>query len=248
MGPSSERPQIELRGLRKRGEILAAVLALEGSSHAELKRASALGAMAHRCLLVAVDGGLKTCAKARCRPDLLIGDGDSQRSKTPSDVPAVVYPRDKDFSDLAGALGELRSRRVQIVAIAGLLGGRLDHEWANLLELGSRSGPFAAILAPTDRGTVLVTRHGCNVATVRDQMFSIFSLGAAATITLLGARWELHRKRLRPGSLGLSNVTGTKLDLTVHSGVVALVLLPPKRRRKSARSGRPAAVTGPSGA
>jgi thiamine pyrophosphokinase len=247
MGPSGERPQIELRGLKKRGEILGAVLALEGASRAELKRASALGGMADRCLLVAVDGGLKTCAAARGRPDLLIGDGDSQRSRVPADVPTVVYSRDKNFSDFAGALDEMRSRRVQFVVVAGLLGGRVDHEWANLLELGSRSSSFAAILAPTDRGTVLVTRHGCSVATVRDQMFSIFSLGPSATVTLLGARWELERKRIRPGSHGLSNVTGTALDLTVHSGVVVLVLLPPRKRRKPSRA-RTAASAGAGGA
>lgn len=237
MSSTGERPQMELRGLRRRGGVLAAVLALEGSSRNELKRASALGAMlADRCILVAVDGGLRTCRAARRRPDLFVGDGDSLKRKPPTDIPALVLPQDKDISDLAGALAAIRERRVQVVAVAGLAGGRLDHEWANLFELASQSRAFAGILAPTDRGTVVVTSHGCSVATVRGRTFSLFAIGSSATVSLAGTRWELVRRRLRPGSHGLSNVTGTELDLTVHRGVVALVLLPPRRGRRAGRS------------
>jgi len=218
---------MELRGLRRRGGILGAVLVLEGSSRDELKRASALGArMTDRCLLVAVDGGLDTCRAARRRPDLFVGDGDSSRRKPDPEIPGVVLPEDKDHSDFAAALDEMRRRKVQVIAVAGLAGGRLDHEWANLLELAAHSRSFAGILAPTDRGTVVVTRHGYRAATVRGRTFSLFALGAQSTVTLVGTRWELDRSRLKPGSHGLSNVTGTELDLTVHNGVVALVMLP----------------------
>jgi len=226
MGVRGERAQMELRGLKRRGGVQAAVLVLQGSKPSLVARASALTAMmADRCILVAVDGGMKTCRAARRRPDLFVGDGDSQR-RIPTDVPTVVYPREKDFSDLAGALREVRKRKVQVVAVAGLLGGRLDHEWANLLELGRHSREFAGILAPTDRGTVIVTSHGCIAATVRERPFSLFSLSASSMVSLTGAKWDLERRRLRPGSQGLSNVTGTEIDLTVHSGTVALVLLP----------------------
>jgi hypothetical protein len=47
-------------------------------------------------------------------------------------------------------------------------------------------------------------------------------------VTLRGTRWPLRRKRIRPGSLGLSNETGTSLSLTVHSGTVVL-LFPSER-------------------
>jgi thiamine pyrophosphokinase len=237
MSPPGERPQMELRGLKKRGEILAAVLVLEGSSRNELKRASALGAMmADRCILVAVDGGLRTCRAARRRPDLFVGDGDSLKQKPPADIPGVVFSQDKDFSDLAGALDEMRRRKVQVVAVAGLTGGRLDHEWANLFELAARSRWFAGIIAPTDRGTVVVTSHGCKAATVRGRTFSVFAVNSGATVSLSGTEWELSRRRLRPGSHGLSNITGTELDLTVHTGVVALILLPPRRRSARPRA------------
>src|SRR5262245_16933956 len=121
MSPTGERPPMELRGLRRLGEVLAAVLVLEGASRDELKRTSALGAMmADRCLLVAVDGGLRTCLAGSRRPDLLVGDGDSLRRRPPAEIRAVHLPREKDLSDLAGALEVVRARKAQIVFVAGL--------------------------------------------------------------------------------------------------------------------------------
>jgi thiamine pyrophosphokinase len=223
MERSGDRPHIGLRGLRRRGRVLGAVLVLEGARRAELLRASALaGTLTDGCLLVAVDGGLATCRAGARRPDLFVGDLDST-SRAPRGVPAVVYRRDKDFSDLAGALREIRARRVQVVAVAGLLGGRLDHEWANLLDLGAAVRHFSGILAPTDRATILITSRGCDAVTVRGRTVSLLALGGSATVTLSGTRWALRRKKIRPGSLGLSNETGTSLRLTVHSGAVALL-------------------------
>jgi thiamine pyrophosphokinase len=216
-------PQIELRGPESRGRILGAILALNGARRADVKSSSTLAArLADRTMLVAVDGGLRAC---RRRPDLFVGDQDSS-SHLPEGIPSVLYPADKNFSDLAGALREVRKRRARVVIVAGLVGGRLDHEWSNLFELGNWSRHFDAILAPTIRGTVIVTSRGCRAVTARRRLFSLFSLGPTSTVTLLGAEYELHRRRLRPGSLGLSNRTGTELDLRVHSGTVALVIPP----------------------
>jgi thiamine pyrophosphokinase len=196
---------------------------LAGARRAELERAVSLDRelSTHR-LVVAVDGGVRTCRASGLHPDLFVGDGDSSRG-IPADIPSIVYPTDKAFSDLAGALDEVVVRGVQVVTVAGLLGGRLDHEWANLHEIGSRAPKLAGILAPTARGTVCVTSRGCRAATEPGQRVSLMVLGGAATVSLRGTRWTLRRKRIRPGSRGLSNVTGTTLDLAVHSGVVALV-------------------------
>lgn len=230
MAVAAERPRIKLRGLKTKGGVRGAVLALAGASRSELQRAVALaGLLADKSLLVAVDGGLNTCRAGKRRPDLYVGDCDSSRH-VPTSIPSVVYPQEKDFSDLAGALAELRQRGVQVVTLAGLLGGRLDHEWANLMELGMRARWFGGILAPTDRGTILITSRGCRAVTVRNQTVSLLALGAAATVSVRGTRWTLRRQRVRPGSLGLSNVTGNALDLTVHSGAVALIF-PTSRRR-----------------
>lgn len=213
------------RGSRRKRR--AAVVALEGCSPADLKRALEVSRDYDRdAMLVAVDGGLDTCRAIRRRPTLFVGDLDSTR-RPPRGVEALIYPIEKDFSDFAGALLELAQRGVAIVVVAGLLGGRLDHEWANLLEVGSAAKHFSGLLAPSSRGLVAVTARGVRAKTTPRRFVSLFAAGRGARVTLLGTWWTLTRARLAPGSLGLSNVTGKRLSLDVHEGVAVVVFPAP---------------------
>lgn len=206
-------------GLRRR----TAVLALEGATRADLASSLAL-ALAYdaKPVLIAVDGGLATMRALRLHPDLFVGDVDSAR-RPPRGVAARIYPVAKDFSDLSGALRESRKLDAEVVVIAGFLGGRLDHEWANLLEAAAAARGFAGIVAPAKRGLIALTSRSLRARTRPRQPVSVFAVGGSAQVTLRGASWTLARTRLPSGSLGLSNVTGTKLALDVHRGVVAVV-------------------------
>jgi thiamine pyrophosphokinase len=200
-----------------------AVVALTGAGSGPLKLAWAIALRFHAGpLLVAVDGGLAACRALRRRPELFVGDLDSSTG-VPASIPSRIYPVAKDFSDLAGALGELLRLRADVVVLAGALGGRLDHEWANLAEVGAHASGFAGFIAPSSRGLIVVTASGVRARTRSGELVSLFALGAAARVTLRGARYTLSRRTLKPGSLGLSNVTGKELALDVHSGVAALV-------------------------
>ena len=219
--------KLRFRGQRRRGGVTAATVVLNHAHPAELRLAAAQARLVTgRSMIVAVDGGLNVCRAARTAPDLFVGDADSV-SVPPVGLPELRFPTDKDFSDFAAALRELVARKIEVVTVAGLLGGRLDHEWSNLQEAGRWAPNFAGILATSERGTVAITSRGCRAETTRGRTVSLFPLGAAPTVTLRGTRWELQRRRVRPGSLGLSNITGTRLDLNVHAGTVALVFIPP---------------------
>jgi thiamine pyrophosphokinase len=207
------------RGSRRR----TAVLALEGAVRSDLARSLVLAASYDpHALLIAVDGGLATCRELRRRPDLFVGDVDSA-PKVPRGIPSRIYPVAKDFSDFSGALHEARALGAEVAVAAGFLGGRLDHEWANLLESAAHAREFAGLLAPSDRGLIVVTAGGVRARTAKGRPVSVFALGGGARVSLRGASFSLDRRRIAPGSLGLSNVTGTMLALDVHQGVVALV-------------------------
>lgn len=169
-----------------------------------------------------MDGGLATCRSLRLRPDLFVGDLDSTR-RPPRGVPSSIYPAVKDFSDCSAALSAASRLGADVVVVAGLLGGRLDHEWANLLEVAAAAGGFAGILAPTVRGLVVVTAGGLRARTTAGRLVSVFALGPAARVSLRGTAWTLSKRRVAPGSLGLSNVTGDDLALDVHDGVAVIV-------------------------
>lgn len=208
---------------RRRSRARVAILALEGAAPAELTDAFALASRFDRAaLLIAVDGGLATCRGIRRRPDLFVGDLDSVRVP-PRGIPSTVYPVAKDFSDFAGALLAARRLGAEVVVIAGLLGGRLDHEWANLLEAGVAAPGFLGILAPASRGLVVVTARGVRASAVAGSLVSVFALGRGARVSLRGTVWTISKRRLAPGSLGLSNVTGREVAMDVHEGVAMLV-------------------------
>ena len=222
-------PKIEFvgRASRRRSRKRTAVLALEGAPLAELRLAFALATpFDPKALLVAVDGGLATCRAMRRRPDLFVGDLDSAR-RAPRGIASCIYPVAKDFSDFSGALSEARRLGAEVAVIAGLLGGRLDHEWANLLEIGATARGFLGLLAPSSRGLVVVTAGGVRARTVAGRLVSVFALGRGARVSLRGTAWTLSKRRLAPGSLGLSNVTGDELAMDVHEGVAVLVFPDP---------------------
>jgi len=196
---------------------------LEGATRADFRLASSLGARFDpKALLVAVDGGLTICRTMRRRPDLFVGDLDSAR-RAPRGVPSTIYPVAKDFSDFSGALSEARGLGAELAVIAGLLGGRLDHEWSNLLEVGAAAHGFLGILAPSSRGLVVVTAGGVRARTVAGRLVSVFALGGGARLSLRGTVFTLSKRRVLPGSLGLSNITGEDLAMDVHEGVAVLV-------------------------
>lgn len=109
------------------------------------------------------------------------------------------------------------------MVIAGLLGGRLDHEWANLLEVGTAASRFAGLLAPSARGLLAVTSAGLRATASSGSLVSVFALGGGARVSLRGTRWPLSKRKLRPGSLGLSNVAVGDVSLVVHAGVAGVV-------------------------
>lgn len=200
----------------------AAVLALNGASATELRRAVRLARQSDKTpLRIAVDGGLDTFVEAKMKPDLWAGDGDS--AKPPKDGTEVVrYKRRKDFSDFAGALEEAARRKCTLAFVAGLVGGRFDHEQSNLQEAGKLARRFQAIVATTDRGRIWFTAKQIEVPMKPGTIFSLVPFGTGATITLKGARWELEQERLRAGSHGLSNEATGTVSLEVHRGSVSL--------------------------
>jgi thiamine pyrophosphokinase len=220
MGALHRSPRIRFKGTRRDGRI--AVLALHGASSDSLRDADAWArSNAAGVLRVAVDGGVHSWRNLRRGCDLFVGDADS--GDPPPNTESVIYDRDKSFSDLAGALGVVHRRGIRAACIAGVIGGRLDHEWANLLELAGQAARFRGLLAPTSRGWIAATAVGAVVETRPGKTFSLLAPAGPAKVDLTGARWSLRGTRLRPGSRGLSNVTGKRLRLSVESGVAFLV-------------------------
>src|SRR5438067_4421381 len=93
-------------------------------------------------MIVAANGGARALMHAGRRPTAILGDLDS----LPPDLLAtwragggetLVFPPEKDETDLELGLRYVVQRGARRVAVLGALGGRVDHELANLLLLAA---------------------------------------------------------------------------------------------------------------
>lgn len=90
---------------------------------------------------IAVDGGGRYCQALNIMPDLVLGDFDSlpsdiQRRFRENNVESLVFPKDKDYIDLALGIEAAIHRGYEDILIFGALGGkRIDMEIGNLLLL-----------------------------------------------------------------------------------------------------------------
>ncbi len=100
-----------------------------------------------------MDGGFTSLADVGCAPDLAIGDFDSL-GYVPEGVEVLVFPPEKDASDMELALGEAVARGADAVEVYGALGGRLDHTLANLQLLASFAEHGLTVTAMGERESV----------------------------------------------------------------------------------------------
>lgn len=100
----------------------------------------ALRAQLPQAQMLCADRGADLCRRADLVPDGLIGDMDSLSEEThawltAAGVSEVVFPAEKDDSDQALATQVLFQNGAEEIVVIGGLGGRMDHELANMMEL-----------------------------------------------------------------------------------------------------------------
>jgi thiamine pyrophosphokinase len=83
-------------------------------------------------LIIAADGGFDHADTLGIRPDLVIGDFDSANASIPRGIETIRLPAEHDDPDMLSALKIGWSRGCRDFFIYGALGGRIDHEIANI--------------------------------------------------------------------------------------------------------------------
>lgn len=147
-------------------------------------------------LVVAADGGGRTLAEAGIRPHLLIGDADSVDATTleafrDAGVEMVVFPADKDRTDLDLALEAARDRGATDVTVTGAVGGRLDHTLATLGSVLRHIDLRPVIAEPGLTAWVLDPAHRSEVTFTPDTVVSVMSLKGTSSVSSEGLHWPL---------------------------------------------------------
>src|SRR5215469_15005707 len=137
-------------------------------------------------VIVAADGAARALLQAGRRPTAILGDMDA----LPPDLLAtwrasggetLIFPPEKDETDLELALQYAVQHGACRIAVLGALGGRVDHELANLLLLAAPllEGIKAAVL---DRRTrVVAVKDKMELTGRPGDLLSLLPVTAAAT-------------------------------------------------------------------
>ncbi len=176
--------------------------------------------------LIAADGGLRHLLALGLRPDYLIGDGDSLPAA--ADLQGITwlrYPPEKDETDLELALQWAATQAEPIILVLAALGGRPDHELANLLLLALPALRGKQVWFLGGAWGITLIRGGESL-TLRAEPGTLLSLiplgGPALGVTCTGLRYPLRDEPLLFGpARGVSNVfVQPEAHITLRQGAL----------------------------
>ena len=185
-------------------------------------------------LVIAADSGAGAVLAMGRLPDVLIGDMDSIRAdelkdiKNGRDVEVITQPPQKDYTDTELAVRLALERGAGEIFICGALGGRLDHELANVsfLVLGVTWGVDIRIVDEAQELVMLAPGEPNRIPGAVGDTVSLISLSEESTgVTTGDLQYPLVGETLSFLSpRGVSNViSGPKPSVGYDRGKLLLV-------------------------
>lgn len=154
-------------------------------------------------IYIGCDYGAVVCMQANKWMELAVGDFDSVSEEQLQKIRlhannTIILPKDKSVSDTEFALS-LTDTNDEVVVLGGL-GGRIDHEWANILCL--LRYPHVTIM---NENNIISVIHHSHVVRKRKKYLSLFPL-FDCIVTLEGVVYPLKEHALKAfDTLCLSN-------------------------------------------
>ncbi len=184
-------------------------------------------------LVIAADGGAQHCLDLGLKPNAVIGDMDSIPPKLINELKVqgtqiIVYPRDKDQTDLELALHYAVEQGVQEVLLFGLMGGRLDLSLANLMLLAKEDWNSLSLVVSDEPDTAYLMRDHSTISLDGrpGDIVSLIPLSNQVTnVSTSGLRWPLDNADLMMGNtISVSNeILETSARVKIGHGKMLLI-------------------------
>ena len=180
--------------------------------------------------VICADAGYETALRHGIRPDMIVGDFDSAKSRPPEDLNCLTLPVKKDMTDTMYAA----SRGVQMgfrdFVLLGCLGGkRFDHSFGNIevmyyITLQS----CTAVLANESTKAILLKGRGMRITESMNDLISVFPYGGSScTVSYKGLEYPMSYRTLTTGRMpmGVSNrVIADPAEIRIHNGTALVIL------------------------
>jgi thiamine pyrophosphokinase len=192
-------------------------------------------------ILICADGGARVAMRYGLKPNLIVGDFDSLSENEISELETrgaqlLRHPRNKNETDLELALSliptlfDVTNGDMEIV-ILGALGGRIDHELANMLLLAMPKIDGCNVVIAHEKSQIRLidARSKEATLTLRGRQGDTVSLipfgGDAHGIRTQGLEYPLNDESLFFGpARGVSNVLlGVEARVSLRSGMLLCI-------------------------
>ncbi|MFA5517814.1 MAG: thiamine diphosphokinase [Spirochaetota bacterium] len=175
------------------------------------------------CTVLAADGGLVHCRKAGVTPELVLGDMDSLFEETA--VKKIVFPAEKNESDMELAVGYALQNGFNQIDVYGALGGRVDHQLCNIMVCARYPG-LLTIIDSNYIITALSSGQNTRQEGKKGDIVTLIALEESGRCYTEGLLYPLCDEILIRGSRGLSNImTGDVFSVSVSGGTVLIIHL-----------------------
>lgn len=181
--------------------------------------------------IIAADGGLEHTKRLGLVPDVILGDFDSADKPKGRDD-CIVYPTEKDYSDMRLAVEHAYALGFRKMSIYGGLGGkRFEHSIANLQMISEYSRRGCSVVLHGDGECIYAFSSDGDKKTISFDRtavgyVSLFASGGVVSgLTIDGLKYELCDYTLSPFfALGLSNeFCGVPSSVSFRSGTLIVV-------------------------
>ena len=189
--------------------------------------------------IIAADGGTRHALNLGLFPSIVIGDLDSldsvnRRTLEENHVEIIMYPQDKDETDLELALAYAIDAGYEEIRLIAALGGRLDQTLGNLSLLTDESLSALDVRADDGIEEVFFARNQAQTCTepcrsIHGRIGEIISLipwgGDVKIARTKGLRWSLQNETLYAHKTrGISNeMTAEVAEIKIESGLLLII-------------------------
>ena len=180
--------------------------------------------------IICADGGAGMACRLGIVPDLVVGDMDSIDSKDRealkgSGAEFLIYPKEKDLSDIQIAFEHALSLKATSVTLWGGTGSRLDHTFSTMLNAFHLVENNIDVCLDSPEVTIHPVRGTLKLSGKPDDTVSLIAIGDTATgVNLKGLYYPLNNATIQSTwQFGISNImTGEKAVIKVKTGHVVV--------------------------
>lgn len=173
--------------------------------------------------VICADSGFDSAKKYGIKPDIIIGDMDSVKSKIESEN-TRIYPTRKDFTDSELAVFYAKEHGFDSVLMFGMTGTRMDHTMTNISLLKHFYGLDACIIDSNNE--IYAVDSEISIKGKKGDVISILPFDEnTGEVTSCGLEYPLCGEALKFGEgRGVSNVmTENECRVSVNNGAVLVI-------------------------